>query len=216
MKAFGFHIAAAVCTGLGAPMLAQAEDSSAAFVHLGVADVTLDDKGMIYAAGTPLVGATYSTNRTTPVVVEGGYFLTPSLAFQASIGTQETSRNTPRGTFAGQPDLGDDRFHVATLTLVCHPWRTQRVAPYFGFGAGFHLADSTTDGLVSNFKVKNASGLALQAGAEVKITRHAGVYFDAKKLFYTARASGDLGPTPLMSSTKLDPVIVQAGLSLRF
>ena len=100
--------------------------------------------------------------------------------------------------------------------MVCHPWRTRVVSPYLGFGAGFHLAASARDGLVSNFKVKDTSGLALQAGAEVKVARRTSLYLDIKKLFYTARASGDLGTTPLISSAKLDPVIVQTGISLRF
>ena len=215
MKIFGFHIAAVVLAGLMSPVLAHADDLSPAFVHVGVADVRLDDKGMIYAGGVPMTGATYSTNHTTPVVIEGGYFVTSTLAVQASIGSRETSRNTPGGTFAGQPSLGADSFDIATLTLVCHPWRAKRVSPYFGFGAGAHLAGDMHDGLVSNFKVRNTSGLALQAGAEVTITRHTGLYLDVKKLFYTARASGDLGPVPVISSAKLDPVIVQAGFSLR-
>lgn len=215
MKAFGFHIAVAVLAGLVLPVMARAEDLSRAFVHLGVADVRLDDKGMIYADGTPMVGATYSTNHTTPVVIEGGYFLTPTLAVQASIGSRETSRNTPTGTFAGQPSLGADSFNIATLTLICHPWRGKAVSPYFGLGAGVHLAGDMHDGLVTNFKVRDTSGLALQAGTEVKITRKAGLYLDVKKLFYSARATGDLGPVAVTSSPKLDPVIIQAGITLR-
>ncbi len=215
MKTLGFHIAVAILAGLLSPALVHAEDLPRAFVHLGVADVRLDDKGMIYAAGVPMTGATYSTNHTTPVVIEGGYFLTPTLAVQASIGSRETSRNTPTGTFAGQPSLGADSFNIATLTLVCHPWRGKVVSPYFGLGAAAHLAGDMHDGLVTNFKVRNTSGLALQAGTEVKLTRKAGVYLDVKKLFYSTRATGDLGPIPVTSSPRLDPVIIQAGLSLR-
>ncbi len=217
MKAFGFYIAvAAACAGLVAPMLAHADDLPKAFVRLGIANVDLDDKGLIYAAGVPQTGATYSTNDTTPVVIEGGYFVTPTLAIQGSISSKETSRNTPHGTFQGEPDLGQDGFHVATLTLVCHPWRTQTVSPYFGFGAGFHIADGFHDGLVTDFHVKDTSGLALQAGADLKISRHVGVYVDLKKLFYTTRASGEIEGTPVTSSARLDPVIIQAGVSLAF
>jgi outer membrane protein len=222
MKAFGFHIAVAALAGLVMPMLAHADtlpsqkDSLGAFVHIGIANVDLDDKGLIYAAGVPQAGATYSTNDTTPVVIEGGYFLTPTLAVQGSISSKETSRNTPHGTFEGQPDLGEDGFHVATLTLVCHPFRGQTVSPYFGFGAGFHIADGFHDGLVTDFHVKDTSGLALQAGADLKITRRIGLYIDLKKLFYTARASGEIEGTPVTSSARLDPVIIQGGVSLAF
>ena len=222
MKRLGLHIVVAACAGLVAPMLAHADDQRPsqdwprAFVHLGVADVDLDDKGLIYAAGTPQIGATYSTNSTTPLVIEAGYFLTPSLAIQGSISSREVSHNTPHGTFQGEPDLGDDGFHVATLTLVCHPWRGQMVSPYFGFGAGFHLADGFHDGLVTDFRVKDTSGLALQAGTEMEVTRYVGLYVDLKKLFYSSEASGELGAVPVTSSARLDPIIVQGGVSLAF
>ena len=222
MKRFGLHIVVAACAGLVAPMLAQAQDLShsqewpRAFVHLGVADVDLDDKGLIYAAGAPQVGATYSTNNTTPLVIEAGYFLTQTLAVQGSISSREVSQNTPHGTFQGDPDLGNDGFHVATLTLVCHPLRGQRVSPYFGLGAGFHLADGFHDGLVTDFRVKDTSGLALQAGAEMKVTRHFGLYVDLKKLFYSAKASGEIGTVPVTSAARLDPVIIQGGVSFAF
>ncbi len=216
MMKTAFHKVVLTVALLLAPVVAHADDLSRGFVHLGVADVKLADKGTTYAAGAPLVGATYSTNHTTPLMLEAGYFVTRTLAVQASIGSQETTHNIPGGTLAGYPNLADDHFHIGTLTLACHPWRARTVSPYFGAGLGFHFADGATDGLLSNFKVKNAAGLALQAGVDVKITPRAGFYVDLKKLFYVTPVTGDLGAVPLSASGRLDPVIVQAGVSLRF
>jgi outer membrane protein W len=207
-------------TSLALPGLVHAENVSRGFVHLGVADIALIDKGVVYADGVPLTGATYSSNHTTPLVIEGGYFVTPTLAVQGSIGSKETTRNMPGGTLAGYPNLANDSFEIATLTLICHPWHAHpfmgAVSPYAGFGLGFQSADGAEDGLVTHFKVKNTDGLALQAGSDVKINTSAAIYVDVKKAFYTARASGDLGPSHLISSARLDPVMLQTGLLLSF
>jgi outer membrane protein W len=43
-----------------------------------------------------------------------------------------------------------------------------------------------------------------------------GVYLDAKKAFWSAEASGFLGPLFIEAEAELDPVILSAGAVVRF
>ena len=75
---------------------------------------------------------------------------------------------------------------------------------------------STRDAFASNLRVADAHGPVIQAGVEVRLASRFGLFFDAKKAFYKADASGDLGPAHISAVAKLDPLLLQSGLLFRF
>ncbi|WP_157405671.1 OmpW/AlkL family protein [Asticcacaulis benevestitus] len=211
-----FSTAIAMVALLGCPMVAMAEAPAKGFVHLGLAHGKLADKGTTYSDGVAIPGGGSKSNEYWPVVLEGGYFVSPHFALQGSISTPETTHNIPTGSMAGLPNLGDDQFTNLTFTATYHPWRGAKISPYIGAGFIGHITLREQDGLVKNLHVQSTSGTVIQAGFDYSLTSRYGLYFDVKKATYTAKAWGDLGASKITATTILDPVIVQAGASWRF
>src|SRR5205085_7794223 len=90
------------------------------------------------------------------------------------------------------------------------------VRPYVGAGPVFMYIFKEQDGLLRNLNVKNHFGFALQAGAEVAVTEHVGLFVDVKEAHLRTSATGMLGPAPTSSKIKMDPLVIHSGLSFRF
>jgi outer membrane protein len=191
-------------------------DSSNAFIHLGATRVKLLDRGKLYENGVYDPSAAYTTNEAWTATLEGGVFVHGPFAIQGSIAAPTTTHNIPAGSLAGLPNLGNDQFIILTGTATWHPLRGHRISPYLGAGVGAEITTKTRDGLAQNLRVGNSVGPVVQGGIDFDVTRHAGVFIDAKKAFYKADASGDIGPVHVVSRAKLDPIILQAGVLFRF
>ena len=90
------------------------------------------------------------------------------------------------------------------------------MSPYAGGGIAFQKVWSTRDALATNLRVHDTQGPVVQGGVEVRLASRFGLFFDAKKAFYKADASGDLGPAHITAVAKLDPLLLQAGALFRF
>ena len=209
---------AALLMGLGAtaPAAAQSNPDANGFVRAGVARVRLADKGSIAINGTLVPGGGYRTPEKWVPAAEVGYFVLRNLSLQVGATAPTSTSNTPAGTLAGTPNLGSDRFSIFTATATFHPLRGGTVSPYLGGGAALQKVWSTRDALATNLRVHDASGPVVQAGVDVRLANRFGLFFDAKKAFYKANASGDLGPAHITAVAKLDPLLLQAGAILRF
>jgi len=212
--AIGFALIAA---GLPATeAAAQGAEAQDAFVKIGLARIRLADEGKIYADGVLDPGADYVTPEKWVASIEAGYFLTDTIALQVAGTTPATTSNVPAGSLAGLPNLGNDTFSIFTATGTFHPFRDGPVSPYFGAGVAFQKTWSNEDVFAQNLDVHDAFGPVIQGGVDVRIADRFGVYLDAKKAFYKANASGDLGPTHIDAKAELDPLILQAGALIRF
>jgi outer membrane protein W len=209
---------AAVLLGIcvAAPAAAQSSSGANGFVRVGLARVRLADKGKIFLNGTLAAGAGYQTPEKWVPAVEAGYFILPNFALQVAATAPTSTSNTPAGTLAGVPNLGSDRFSIFTATATFHPLRGGMLSPYVGGGVALQKVWSTRDALATNLTVHDASGPVIQGGLEVRLADRFGVFFDAKKAFYKADASGDLGPSHVTAVAKLDPLLLQAGATFRF
>jgi outer membrane protein len=72
------------------------------------------------------------------------------------------------------------------------------------------------DGLLSDLKVRHTMGVAFQAGVDLMLDDHWGVFLDVKKAILRTEASGYLGPAPIKADVRLDPLVLHAGLTYRF
>ncbi|WP_262389445.1 OmpW/AlkL family protein [Cupriavidus campinensis] len=88
--------------------------------------------------------------------------------------------------------------------------------PYIGAGMTYLKIFDTTDGSVTDFQARNAWGGVAQVGLEYRVTKHIGVFVDAKKFIVRTSATGNLGPVPVHAAVRLDPLVTQAGIAFRF
>jgi len=202
--------------GVTAPAAAQQKPEANGFLRVGVARLRLADKGGIFINGTLAQGAGYRTPVKWVPAAEAGYFVLRSLSLQVGATAPTSTSNTPAGTLAGTPNLGNDRFSIFTATATFHPLRGGPVSPYVGGGVALQKVWSTRDGLAQNLRVHDATGPVLHAGLDVRLADRFGLFLDAKKAFYTADASADLGPAHVTAAAKLDPLLLQAGAIIRF
>ena len=201
---------------MAAPAAAQASSDANGFVRVGLTRVRLADKGKISINGALVPGAGYRTPTKWGAAAELGFFVLRNLSLQVGATSPVSTSNTPAGVLAGTPNLGSDRFSIFTATATFHPLRGGIVSPYAGGGIALQKVWSTRDALATNLTVRDAHGPVIQGGVEVRLAKRFGLFFDAKKAFYTADASGDLGPAHVTAEAKLDPLLLQAGALFRF
>ena len=203
-------------TCLAAPAAAETSADANGFLRVGVTRVRLADKGKIFINGALVPGGGYRTPEKWGAAAELGFFVIPKLSVQVGGTTPVSTPNTPAGSLNGTPTLGSDRFSVFTATAAFHPLRGRTVSPYAGGGIAFQKVWSTRDALATNLRVHDTQGPVVQGGVEVRLASRFGLFFDAKKAFYKADASGDLGPAHITAVAKLDPLLLQAGALFRF
>lgn len=186
------------------------------YVHLGAARLSFVDKGTTLSDGMPIPGADYNTNPKIIFAAELGYFITSDVAVSVSGTSPATTKNFAAGSLAGLGNLGSDTFSVFTGTVHYHFNRGGRIEPYVGGGFAYQKTWDTDDAVVSNLAISDGHGPVIQGGVDVGINDRVGVYFDAKKAWIKNDARGMLGPSVITSRPKLDPLILQAGVSFRF
>ncbi len=199
-----------------APGLAQSTDPTDTFLRVGVSRIRLADEGRIFVNGVRDGNADYKTPEKWVASAELGHFVLDHVAVQLSGTTPATTQNIPAGSLDGLPNLGNDTFSIFTLTGTFHPLRGSSFSPYVGAGVGVQKVWSTEDRFASNLSIHDAFGAVIQGGVEVAVSDRFGVFFDAKKGYWDANASGDLGPARVTAVAKLDPLLLQAGALIRF
>jgi outer membrane protein len=198
------------------PSIAQPVAQPDAFARLGIARIKLADEGKIFLNGTRDPAAGYTTPEKWVANIELGYFVFDTVAVQFAGTTPATTPNKPAGSLEAVPNLGNDEFSIFTLTGTYHPLRGGPVSPYVGAGVALQHVWSLEDEFASNLQVDDAWGPVVQVGAEVAVSDRFGIYVDAKKAFYEADASADIGPNRITAVAELDPLILQAGVLVRF
>jgi len=215
MKMIASLSALAIAAAAG-PAYAQPADQLDTFVGLGLAHIDLADKGAVFVNGTRDPGADYKTDKDWIGSFEIGHFVHRNVALRAAVTSPAETFNLPAGSLAGTPNLFNDTSSNFTLTATWHPLRGQRFSPYVGGGIGLNKVWSTEERLATDVKISDSHGPVLQAGVEVDITDRFGIYADAKKGFWSANASGFLGPLRITAEAELDPWIIGVGGVVRF
>jgi outer membrane protein len=209
-------LSALALAATAAPAFAQPVDQPDTFVRLGVAHIDLADKGPVFVNGTRDPGADYKTDKDWIGSIEIGHFVHPNVAVRVMGTTPAETFNLPAGSLAGTPNLFNDTSSNFTLTATWHPLRGQRFSPYVGGGIGLNKIWDTEEKLASDVEISDSHGPVIQAGVEFDLSDRFGIYADAKKAFWSAEASGFLGPLFIEAEAELDPVILSVGGVIRF
>ena len=201
---------------------AAAQQAGELDVQASIARTKLADKGEIFENSVQDPAAAYSTRETYHQIVGVSYFPVNHIAIDASISTPATTDNEPAGSLAGTPNLGDDEFVLGTIGASVHPF-SGAIRPYVGGGLALQFTTQERDGLAVGLNVPNAHGPYANAGVKFALGKRLDVFVDARKAWYTTRASGKLPLdatyttfADVVANARLDPFTVQLGLSTRF
>jgi len=186
------------------------------YIHIGPADVILDEGAKLSAGGQVIPGATISANDSVTAAVEVGYYITPNFAVSFTGGYPPTAKIQAAGTYQGLGQIGKAVYGPMALTVHYHFLGFGRFRPYVGGGGVFMHVFSTTDGLLTDLKVGDHFGYLGQVGADYLISDRWGAFLDFKKAHLRTTSSGYLGTTLVTGAVKLDPAVVMGGVSYRF
>lgn len=225
MKSVAF-LCAALALSPGAAKAADPAPASAAvavaeaplgiFVHVGPAGLLMSEGATMRVAGQHLPGATISIKSQVTPSVELGYFVTSNVAVSFTGGFPPLAKIEAAGSLDGYPTIGKTTYGPMTLTAHYHFMDLGRVQPYLGVGPAFMYVFDDNDGLLGDLEIKNSVGIAFQAGADVMLDRHWGLFVDVKKALLRTTATGNLGPAPVKAEVKLDPLVLSGGVTYRF
>lgn len=208
------YVLIAAAGALGLAGTAHAQDTG--YVHLGIARVDQADEATLFAGGTPVEGAGFRTEKNVAPAIEAGLFVFPNVAIAGSVVLPVETSNVATGSLEGLGNLGDEEAGFLTATAQYHFARGGLISPYVGAGIAYMYVADTEDGVVTDLEIDDAAGLALQAGADLRLGSAFSLYIDVKRLFIETDASGLLGGAPITAEAEVDPWIIQAGVGFRF
>jgi outer membrane protein len=215
--ALGLSAGAAKSADLAqAPVAAPAEAPLGFFVHVGPAGLVMSESARMKVAGQPLPGATIAIKSQLTPAVEVGYFVTRNVAVSFTGGFPPLAKIELDSALKPNPTIGKATYGPMTLTAHYHFTNFGPIQPYVGVGPAFMYVFDNDDGLMNELKVKNTVGIAFQAGADIMVNRHWGVFVDVKKALLRTTATGYLGPAPVKADVKLDPLVLSGGVTYRF
>lgn len=156
----------------------------------------------------------------TPVI-EVGYFVLPNIAIALGAGVPPIARLKATG-LPGAAALGTNlqasvRYGPAVLLIQYHFNQSGVFQPYGGAGVGYVInLGNINDGILTNFTWDQNFAFVLQAGADLMLTPHWGIFADAKKLFFSTDAQGFSGQIPVRTHVQLDPWAAAAGITFKY
>lgn len=213
------RIASLALCMLGTTGFAHAQNSGDWRLRLGPGHISFDEKVTLSAAGNvvPGAGATFSNNTT--LLAEVGYRFTPQWSAGLTLGIPPTTTAKGSGTAAPFGDFGKIKYGPLGLSGQYQFNSGGTVKPYVGAGVAYNIVFSNKDGAITQLKAKNSWGTFLQLGADIELSPKYGLFVDVKKLQLKTKATGFLpaaGGPPVRADATLNPLVVQAGLLMRF
>lgn len=215
----GLSPAVLLATLLAVGHSAASADEGPWRVRVGPARITFDESVTLSAGGAAVPGAGATLSDNTALLAEIGYRLTPAWSLGLTIGVPPTTKVSGSGTAEAFGRLGKVTYGPLGLTAQYQFDLGLPVRPYVGAGAVYYMIMKTRDGAIQDLEVDNAWGSVLQVGAELPLSERYGLFLDVKKLFLKTTASGVLpaaGGAPVSANVTLNPLVVHAGLSIRF
>ncbi len=204
---------------------AMAQDSSGndfkrVMIRGGFAYLKWSEGATVNVGGQVVPGGTTRLSNNKGVEIDFSYFLNPNVSVAVAVGVPPTTTLYGAGTLASAGELGKVTYGPGSATVLYHLTAFGPVKPYVGAGVNYTIIFKTKDRLLQDFKAKDTVGPVLQGGVDIALNKNFGIYFDAKKIFATSNTTWKL-PTPVglapgTAKVKLDPVVLNAGVSFRF
>lgn len=221
MKQLSIRLLSAAALTL--PMAAMAQSNEHPFwIHLGPTSVQFENGGDVQVGGAVVPNASTRATDNTTLGIELGYDLSPQFSARLTLGVPPTTNVEGTGNLsasAGVPQpLAKVTYGPAVLSATWHPLGRAGFSPYVGAGLNYPIIFKVEDQFLVNVHVQSKVGTAIQIGADYAINEKWGLFVDVKKLFTEVDVSANLpGGGPAATTTaKLNPLVVQAGLSYRF
>ena len=184
-------------------------------VRGAVAAIKFDASSEVAFGGAPVPGAAVAVSNATTVSAEAELFIKPWASVAVTAGLPPSARLTAIGTLANAGQIGAVRYGTVSAFARFHLQPSKRLSPFAGLGVAHFFPIRLTDGSVSNLAVKAATAVALQAGFDLRVSRRVGLFASANWTPLRTQARGLFGPIPVDARIKLNPVIVQVGISFR-
>jgi outer membrane protein len=153
-------------------------------------------------------GLNLSANDKSIPEVDVSYFFNKNVAAELILTVPQQQKVTAGGT-----DIGTFKHLPPTLTVQYHFTDFTGFKPYVG--AGFNYTKISNVNLSTGHKLDDHStGLAIQAGVDVPLTKQVSLNFDVKKVqIQTAVYNAS---NVKAGTLKLDPVLIGVGVGYRF
>lgn len=186
------------------------------FFRGGVGVVLFGESARIESpTGSVIAGASATASDNTTFLFDIGYQVSPQWSITLTAGVPPETTVTGTGPLAGQV-IGTARYAPAVLAVQRHFQISRCSTLYVGGGVNYTIFYETEDGLVTDLHIDNAVEGVIQAGIERKLRKNLGVYADVKKIWLDATADGFVGGTPSIVRLKLNPTVLNFGLTYRF
>lgn len=195
------HIVAATALTLMAAGTAMAQDFKAGDLLVRARAVHLD------SANKDSTGLNLSVNDKWLPEVDFTYFLSPNLAAELILTVPQKHTLS-----AGDAKIGSLKHLPPTLTVQYHFDAGSGIKPYVGAGLNYTRFSSVKLPEGVGIK-KNSTGLALQVGVDVAISKDMYVNFDVKKAAISTKVSAG---GERIGKFKVDPLLVGVGLGWKF
>lgn len=211
--------AAAAVALLAQPAMAQeatpvrGKQAGDFMIGLSVIGVVPNDGGHV-----DVIGGTPTVSNAVTGQLDFTYFFTPNLSANLIAATTRHDLEVS-GSALGLVDLGHVWALPPTLTLQYHPLPAERFSPYFGVGVNYTMFYSEGGGYsapVTSVDVRNAWGLALNAGLDVEIAPNWLLNLDVKWLYMRPDVAVETTVGRINATTNLDPWIFGVGVRYRF
>jgi outer membrane protein len=203
--------------GLLTASTAFAQDASPPvwLVHAGVSRLSFIDKASVQAAGNHVDGGGVHSKAQYTASFDVARFVTRTVAINLAAGIPPTVRMDGAGSLAPLGRLVKATYASPALTILWEPVASRAVSPYLGAGVTYMHVLKTRDRALRQARIDDDLGPVLQGGVTVTATGGWGVFADLKKGFVRTRARGTVGGLPIDARIKMDPLVMQTGLSLR-
>ena len=168
------------------------------------------------SSSTTVGGHVSVTSQPAPEV-DFSYFFTDHIAAELIAATTRHELKAV-GTAVGDVDVGSTWVLPPTVTLQYHFTPHSRFSPYIGVGvnASLFYATHPSRPVVTDLKLVDRFGEAVQIGFDYNIRGHWFLNFDAKQIFLNTKADAVTVLGPVSAKTSLDPLVIGAGVGYRF
>jgi len=137
------------------------------------------------------------------------YFLSEKVALELILATQ---RHTVK---VGGVDIGNVSHLPPTLTLQYHFMPKETFRPYVGVGLNYTRFYDVSLGGGTLTVDRNSRGGALQAGFDVGVSKNVFLNLDVKKIWIETDVTNS-ATGAMVSSLKINPVVIGAGIGIKF
>lgn len=192
-------------------------DEKKFYLQAGIGHIDLSNSFSDFTiGGTVDPTADAKVTDPTSMIINGGYMVRDNWSVSFTGGIPVTSDASGAGSISALGGLGSITFGVAGLSLNHHFKTGGKLQPFIGAGLAYGIVFDAEDGALTNVKVDNEFGTEIRAGFDYMITDQYGAYFAVSKAFLEFNIEGMAGPAPASVKAKLDPLLIQTGVTYRF